>query len=426
MSTVRRLLYEAAATVSSLALLPALASGRWREGLAERLGFGSRRAAGTAGRPIWIHGASVGEVLAARGLIAALLGRSGSERIFLSTFTLSGREAARETYAAWGDRVDYALLPLDWWGAPGRVCARVRPRLFILLETEIWPGLLHELTARGVPTVMVNGRISARSLPRYRALKWFFRPFLETLDLICVRTENDAERFRTIGAPGEKIRVTGNIKYEKVSREGPPEKVRRWRESLGGAPVLVAGSLRRGEARIVLQAYRRLKESNGELVLVLAPRHPRRFDRTGLLREGESWKEWSSLDGIRGGEGEIVLVDTVGDLPGIYGAATLAFVGGTLADGRGHNMLEPAGLGVPVLFGPEYRNFEDEAAALLAAGGAFEVTGGSDLADRAGRLFADPAALADAGEHAAAAAASFEGALGRTLDAVAGIGAVLT
>jgi 3-deoxy-D-manno-octulosonic-acid transferase len=226
-SGFRRLLYEAAGTVSSVLLLPALAGPKWREGLGERLGVDAEPGRCARTGPVWIHGASVGEVLAARGLVKAIMEKGGKDGLVFSTFTPTGRRAAREAFAAYGDRVCCRLLPIDWWGVSRRVLDRIRPRLFVIVETEIWPGLLGELSSLKVPTVIVNGRMSSRSLPRYRVMRWFFRPFVAGIDLVCVRTERDAGRFRSIGVPEGRIRVTGNIKYERVTPQVVPQKVRR-------------------------------------------------------------------------------------------------------------------------------------------------------------------------------------------------------
>ncbi len=416
--TLLRALYNTAGLGAMAgAALPVLLNGRWRRGLGERLGVSG--GLGGGGKRIWVHGSSVGEALAARGLVEGLRTRHPELSLTFTTFTSSGRDAVRSQF---GDLVSDGILPLDWNGIPGRILQRVRPSLFIVLETELWPNLLDALQRRGCPAMLVNGRLSERSFPRYRALKWFFGPFLQTFTRVCVRTEVDGERFRLLGVSPERIRVTGNIKYDRPGGGGASSRAGTWAK--GGSDgraggVVVAGSLRGREHRAVLEAFSGLRESWPELRLVLAPRHPERFD-TGLL-DGSPlrWARWSEVgeDGPPAGV-SVILVDTVGELSQIYGLADLAFVGGTFEGGRGHNLLEPASHGVPVLFGPGYRNFLDEGRALLAEGGGFVVEKPELLAAAAAGLLQDRQRRTEAGRKARAVAERFAGALVRTLDAV--------
>jgi len=416
-------LYNAAGLLALAAVsLPALLLPRWRAGLHERLGLdGAPPAPPAGGGCFWIHGSSVGEVMAARGLVQGLRRRHPSRGVVFSTFTVAGRETARRKF---DDGVACTLMAVDWDGLPARALARAGPSLFIILETELWPNLLHALKRRGCPTVLVNGRLSERSFPRYRALKWFFRPFLEALTLLCVRTERDGERFRLLGVPGERIVVTGNIKYESFGAVDRPAKVSRWETAAraGRGSRFVAGSLRGGEAGSVLRAFIGLRQRFPELQLVLAPRYPERFDRSLLEKTALAWEAWSEVSPTGPSpRTEVVLVDTVGDLAHLYGLADVAFVGGTLEGGEGHNLLEPAAKGVPVLFGPSFRNFEDEGEALLAAGGGFIVEDGAALEKRVEALLNNGSERRRAGEAARTAASRFGGALTRALEAIDGV-----
>jgi 3-deoxy-D-manno-octulosonic-acid transferase len=399
------------------AAVPVLLRRQWREGAVERLGFRGVPAADGVQERYWIHGASVGEVLAAEGLIKELLERHPEARVVFSTFTVSGRRTAREKLAAYGGRVTVTLAPLDWDGLPGRVTARFDPSLFIILETELWPNLISALGRTGCPLVLVNGRLSERSFPRYRRLRWFFRPLLGKFALVCARTPTDAERFRILGAGKDRVRVTGNIKYDFRSAADLPAWASLWPgRGLGGPQRIVAGSLRGREAEIVLESYGSLRERFAGLQLLLAPRYPHRFD-TGILdARGLSWARWSAVrDSGAGGETSVVFVDTMGDLASLYAAADAAFVGGTLEGTEGQNLLEPAVHSVPVLFGPGYGNFREEGQELLAVGGGFVTADMEAMTAIFGRLLADPGECEAAGRRAGEVADRFGGATARTL-----------
>ena len=422
------IVYQALGTVAlaGLALLapfvPAL-----RRGLGERLGrFPGGQAAGgrgAAAETIWIHAASVGEVGAAAPLVGALLRERPGARILLSTFTAGGRRVAERSLAAGEPRVRCRFAPLDWGWVPRAAVRRERPALFVLLETEIWPLLLLALRREGVPVLVVNGRISPRRFGRYLALRSGLRPALEAVSLALARTPDDARRFAALGVPPERVRVAGNLKHARRPQSDGAGAERRAmiRERLGvgaGRRVLVAGSIRGPEAGTVLEAFRRLREENPELLLVLAPRHPDRFDASALRPWPGAWVRWSDTPGRIPAGTAVVLLDTLGELADCYAAATVACVGGTWGDRGGHNLLEPAFHGVPVVFGPDFRHFEDEGRALLAAGGGFVADGADGIHARCRLLLADPAALAAAGRGAESVARSFGGALEQALAAV--------
>jgi 3-deoxy-D-manno-octulosonic-acid transferase len=410
--------------LAALALAGAAAmtlfSPRWRAGLRERLGGAADAAGPGAGETFWVHGASVGEILAAEGLVKGLLERRPEARVVLSTFTAAGKGTASGVYGELGERVTFTLLPLDWGGIPGRVLDRYRPLLFVILETELWPVLLYALRKRGVPLVLANGRLSTRSFPRYRALRWFFGPFLAGISRACVRGEEDGERFRRIGVPGGKIVVTGNLKHDRRTSGSGAPKTAAWKRRLadeGGGGVVVAGSLRGREGEEILEAFITLKKDFPGIRLVLAPRHPENFDSGLVGRRPLRWIRWSEAGagGPAGGE-EVILLDTLGELIDFYGVADIAFVGGTIDGSEGHNLLEPALQGVPVLFGPGFSSFEEEGRALLAAGGGFLTPDGAAVVAAADRLLGDPEYRREAGRKAREAAERFGGAVERTLD----------
>ena len=398
-----------------------------RRGLGERLGSAPRD--GRTGAPpgerdetIWIHAASVGEVRAAAPLVGELLRLRPRARIVVSTFTANGRRVAARTLADGEPRVSCLLLPIDWGWIPGRVIRRVRPALFILLETELWPVLLTSLRRAGVPVLIANGRISSRSFGRYRTLRRGMRPLLEAVTLALVRTADDAARYEAIGLAPARVRIAGNLKHAR--REGSSGEdarrqsaIRRRLGAAAGRPVLVAGSVRGAESGLVLEAYRRLRAAEPELLLVLAPRHPERFEQAWLAPWAGAWARWSLAPQSIGHRTAVVLLDTLGELADVYAAAGVACVGGTWGDHGGHNLLEPAYHGVPVIFGPDYRHFDEEGRALLAAGGGFLATDDAGLFEHCRALLADPLARAVAGGRALQVATAFGGAIEKVVGA---------
>jgi len=409
-----------AAVVATLGLLapfvPAL-----RRGLAERFGRVPRDwwppgGGDGAAETIWVHAASVGEVRAAAPLVAELLRQRPAARILVSTFTLSGRRIAAQTLADGEPRVRCLLLPIDWGWIPGRVIRRERPALFVLLETELWPVLLAALRRARVPVLIANGRISPRSFGRYRLLRRALRPVLEAITLALVRTAEDAWRYQALGLPASRVRVAGNLKHAR-RQGGDPAGERRQaaiRERLragDGRKVLIAGSVRGAESDLVLEAFRRLREIEPALLLVLAPRHPERFDPGKLNSWQGAWVRWSAAPRDIGPGTAVVVLDTLGELADFYAAADVACVGGTWGDRGGHNLLEPAYHGVPVVFGPDIRHVEDEGRALLAAGGGFLAGDAAAIFERCRMLLADRSARAAAGSRALAVATTFSGAV---------------
>lgn len=414
------LLYQALGAVAILVLVvlapvfPGL-----RRGLAERFGRAPGWRQGLAeagGGAVWIHAASVGEVRAAAPLVAELLRRRPESRVLLSTFTGSGRSVAEQTLAAGEARVRCLLAPLDWGWIPGRVIRRERPDLFILLETELWPVLLTSLRRAGVPVLVANGRISPRSFGRYRALARSLRPVLDAITLALVRTAEDAARYAAIGLAPSRVRVAGNLKH--TARHGDigaaGDRAIAIRERLGaaaGRPVLVAGSLRGVEADLLLDAFGRLRALEPSLLLVLAPRHPERFDFAKLGPWAGLAVRWSAAPARVGPETAVVLLDTLGELADCYAAAAVACVGGTWTEHGGHNLLEPAHHGVPVVFGPDFSHFDEEGRALLAAGGGFLADAADGIFEHCSRLLTDGAARDAAGRRARGVAESFGGAV---------------
>lgn len=344
---------------------------KYRAGLLERLGrVPARIKEAASGTPvIWLHAVSVGEVLAVSRLIDELQRTFPAHPVLVSTTTRTGQELARARFGK--DRVFYCPLDLPW--ATGAYLNTLQPRLLILAETEFWPNLLAGCFRRHIPVAVVNARISDRSWPRYLRLRSLWQPILSQLSLLLAQTETDATRLRTLGCVPPRVSVGGNLKFD-VRAAQESEATRMLKALSEGCRFLVAGSTLEGEEAALLQLWPDLKTAESRLTLVLAPRHPERFAAVAALldRSGAPWvrrSEWKgkpteSLPRLRGGE--IVLLDTIGELASVYSLAAAAFVGGSLVPAGGHNPLEPAQFAVPIVMGPHYANFRAIVDELLA------------------------------------------------------------
>ncbi|HKY21641.1 MAG TPA: 3-deoxy-D-manno-octulosonic acid transferase [Vicinamibacterales bacterium] len=377
---------------------------------------------------IWIHAVSVGEALTVRALISDLKGRYPSLRIFLSTTTMAGQEVARRNVQD-VDAVFY--FPFDLSFIVRRTLRLVRPRLFVMMETEIWPNLLHECKRMKVATVMVNGRISSRSYPRYRLVRPFFRKVLADVDKFCMQGEESARRLIDIGADPARVTVTGSLKFDSMDAPGAlavegrgQNRVLRYFRMTSGRPVIVAGSTMREEEQIVLQAFRRIKSSVGSAVnplLVIAPRNPERFGEVTQLVKNQAFVTVRRSDLPIDAEprAEVVILDTIGELAQVYQIATAVFVGGSLVDGGGHNILEPAVFGKPIVFGPHMQNFKEIAGAFVAHGAGIQVQNARELEDALLALLTDPVRRARLGAAARALVESNRGAKDKSLAVIA-------
>lgn len=349
----------------------------------ERLGFGRTLAPGG----IWVHAVSVGEVQAALPLVDLLLERR-SEPVLLTTTTPSGRRRGASLFA---DRVERCYLPWDLPGAVRRFLARTAPRAVVVLETEIWPNLIHACADRSIPLVYVNARLSASSARGYRRFRRLFAPALARVSAVAAQTPDDAGRLVAAGAGAERVTVTGNTKFDVEAPVAMRESGESLRRRMAGAErgVWVAASTHEGEEELVLDAFARVRAESKRCVLLLAPRHVERAARVAALVRRRGFEASLRTAGY-GEEADVVVCDTMGELPALYAASDVAFVGGSLVDVGGHNLLEPAVLGVPVVTGPHVRNFADIAASLEAAGAACVVRGAEELADTVARLLRDP------------------------------------
>ena len=381
-----------------------------RDGLAERLGYGESLPPGV----LWLHAVSVGEVQAAVPLVAALRDRHPDRRLLVTTSTVTGRQRALALFGA-GAVVRY--LPYDLPGAVGRFLDRVRPDLGLVLETELWPSLYRACGRRGIPLVLASARVSERSVRRYRLVAGLVRATLAELSLIAAQTEEDALRFVRLGASAAHTRVLGNLKFDLAL---PPDAAAgggALRAELGAArPVWVAGSTHAGEEELVLAAHARVRAALPDALLLLAPRHPPRFAAVAALLERGGVRFASRRGGAPvAPDTELLLIDTLGELVLCYAAADVAFVGGSLVPVGGHNLLEPAALGKPVVTGPYTASAAAIAALLTAAGAAVVVEDAAQLAARIVLELGDPVARAARGARGRAAVAANGGALERLL-----------
>jgi 3-deoxy-D-manno-octulosonic-acid transferase len=371
---------------------------------------------------IWVHAVSVGEVLAVRPLVAALRERYPHLRLFLSTTTLAGQQLARRSVQE-ADGVFY--FPFDLACIVRRVLDVVRPRLFVMVEGEIWPHVLRECRRRGVRTAIVNGRVSGRSFPRYRLARPLFGRVVAHVDRFCMQSEESARRIVALGADQARVTVTGSLKFDAAAlpadaARGRDRVLRFFRMSRDRA-VVVAGSTMRGEDLPVLKAFRRAKAVAPQALLVLAPRHVERFDEAIHLARGEGFSVVRRSDLAIDSEprADVVVLDSIGELAQVYRIATVAFVGGSLVETGGHNILEPAVFGRPIVFGPYMSNFAEIAREFLAQGGAVEVQSPRDLEDTVVALLTDPVRRARLGAAARALVDANRGSRDRTLEALA-------
>jgi len=407
-----------AVCLSPFAVLALTVRPLWRRGLRERLGG---IPATEHGRPaIWIHGASVGEVTALAPIVRSLRRELPGYRLVVSTLTASGRDAAAARLPEADARV---LFPLDAPWTVRRALDAVAPRLVVFSETELWPNFLGALAARDIPAIMVSGRLSARAFVRYRRWRRLFAPVLACVRVFCVQSLETAHRLVALGAPAARIVVTGSVKASATLT--PSGALSLTRLGVAEAPVLVAASTHAGEEEAVLAAFERVRNAVGAARLVLAPRKPERFAdvATWLRARGVRFIRRSELapDAAWPVTAPVLLLDTLGELAGLYVGARAAFVGGTLVSVGGHNVLEPAAAAVPVVFGPHTEHVGDAASRLVAAGGGIEVADGDALGRVLLAWFVDADAARAAGARARGVVAASDGAVTVTLAVIRGV-----
>jgi tetraacyldisaccharide 4'-kinase len=394
---------------------------RYFHGMDQRFGFLPPSFKPTGPGSIWFHAVSVGEVLSAVELIRRVRQLDSHAEIFVSVATLAGREVAEQKLAGLANGVFYA--PLDFRSVIRRVLWRIRPAVVIVLETEIWPNLYRESKRAGASLMIVNGRISDRALPRYRRWNWFFRHVLRWPDAILVQSQQDRERYLTAGAPANRVRVAGNLKYDFT----PPPVAAKSDEPQGGAPIWIAASTSApveagdpDEDDVVIEAFKRVSSHYSGLLLIIAPRRPERFSVVAakLAQAGVSYalRSQSGLSNVT--LPGVLLLDSIGELAALFERATVVFMGGTLPRRGGHNILEPAYFGKPVIVGPHMENFAAIMDEFSAADAVVQIHGPDNLAGAVESLLDNPARAAEIGSRARSLAEAKRGTAGRVVEQI--------
>ena len=376
--------------------------------LGERYGFYPPR---VPEKLIWVHAVSVGETRAAQPLIEGLLARWPAHRILLTGMTPTGRAAGREVY---GDRVIQAYLPYDYPGAVARFFRHFRPAFGVLMETEIWPNLLHGARRAGVPVMLANARLSARSARGYGRFSGLLGPAFAALSGVAAQTADDAERLAGLGA--SPVAVCGNLKFDVQPSAEKIELGRQWRQAVGSRPVWLAASTREGEEALILSAWRQVNVPRALLVLV--PRHPQRFDEVAALLQQEGLPALRRSQAMPSEDTAVWLGDSMGEMAAYYSMVDLAFIGGSLLPLGGQNLIEAAACECPVLVGPHTFNFLQATEDAIAAGAAQRVADADELGRQVDALLGDSGRLAAMRRSAGEFARAHQGAAGRMLDLI--------
>lgn len=405
-------------------LYQVLRHGKYRRGFAERVGrVPTRLEIGDSSvskpRVIWIHAVSLGEVLAITGLVGQLRRAFSQHRVLISTTTDTGQEQARKRFG----RENVFYFPMDFALAIHPYLETLRPELVILAETEFWPNFLRLAHASGARIAVVNGRISDRSWPRYLRFRWALRRMLAQVDLFLVQTTEDGKRLQSIGADAERVQVSGNLKFD-INLASPSQIVETLRRSLseeGAGPILVCGSTVEDEEALLLKAFENIRVGHPHAVMILAPRHPERFDAVAKLIEDMGIRShrrsaWAG-EPLAGG---VLLVDTIGELAALYSLADVAFVGGSLVPRGGHNIIEPAQHGVAIVTGNHTENFRD-IVWLFQSRDAVRIVGVSELPLTLMHLLENDAERKALGRRAKETILSEMGATSRTVEALKGL-----
>jgi len=375
----------------------------------QRFGFGFP----TIDRCIWLHAVSVGEVQAAAPLIRSLRERFPERRLLVTTVTPTGAARVKSLF---GDTVYHCYIPFEFPNAVSSFFRSVNPEAALIMETEIWPNLYRGCGTRQIPLILVSARISPKSVPGYRRLLPLIRETLSHGIIIAAQSQSDADRFLSLGANPARTRVMGNIKFDVDADAGVTAQGRVLRSELfGDRPVWIAASTHEGEEQLVLQAHRDLRERHPDLLLVLVPRHPERFSFVRELVEKQGFSQVVRTDNSPAGDAALFLCDTMGEVPLFYAASDVAFVAGSLVPIGGHNLLEPASLGVPIITGPHNFNAQDIADLFVDMGACRKVADTGELVETVSELLSDPEQAARLGSAGRKVLEENRGALERLL-----------
>jgi 3-deoxy-D-manno-octulosonic-acid transferase len=404
-------------------ILFVLCSSKYRDRIPARLGLGLDQKISTDGSPrlgtscqtIWLHALSVGEVTSSVPLIAGLRKTYPDSRIIVSVTTRTGKRVADNLLKSLADHIIDG--PLDLLPVVSRFVKYIRPNLFILIETDLWPNTLIYLKNKNIPTILVNGRVSQKSMEGYRRLRFFFDPMFQSFSFLCMQTKRDRDKMEDIGLPTEKLRTLGNLKFDTAAGKANPS-LKPPADLLPKDRILfICGSTHPGEEKVLINCYNEVKQTHPELFLIIAPRNTSRsaeiqelakeHDLTTVLRSDNS-----------SAPAEILILDTIGELIHFYALSNISFVGGSLVKKGGHNPIEPATMGLPVIFGPNMQDFSEIADALIQAGGATEVSGHLELAEILHRLLTTQELRNRQGQAAQQCMESQRGVINRHLDLI--------
>jgi 3-deoxy-D-manno-octulosonic-acid transferase len=382
----------------------------YRQRILERFGFCPH----IFNRCIWIHAVSVGETIAAIPFIKTLKARYPDIPILVTNMTPTG---AARVKAALGDKVLQAYVPYDLPDAVARFLKRVNPSVAIIMETELWPNLFAECKTREIPIMIANARLSEKSARGYRSIAGLTREMLQSVDVIAAQATADAERFIALGIPKERVHITGNLKFDLEIPQDLPEKSKALRMQLGNDRLIwIAASTHQGEEEIILAAHRMIYEKNNNALLILVPRHPERFDAmtTLAMQQGFHVVRRSQNQSCTP-DVNVYVGDTMGELLLMYSVCDVAFVGGSLVPVGGHNMLEPAALGKPILTGPQLFNFAEISQMLFAAKGMIQIENANQLAERVTEFFGNENYRNEFGNHARGVVEANRGSLAKQI-----------
>lgn len=381
----------------------------YRQRLGERIGFTPV----TFKSCMWVHAVSVGESIAAIPLIKLLQNRYPDLPMVVTTMTPTGGERIK---TALGETVTHLYIPYDLPGAMHRFLRRINPVIGIIMETELWPNLIAACQQRQIPVCLVNARLSAKSAAGYQRIASLSRAMLQQLTFIATHGHADAERFLALGADPKKLIVTGSIKFDLELPASLPAKIAELKASLGSRPSWVAASTHEGEEEIILAAHQKIREQHPQALLILVPRHPNRFDTTAKLAAQGFTVARRSLQQAVTAETAVYLGDTMGELLLLYGAADISFVGGSLIQRGGHNILEPAALGKPIVTGESSFNFAEITALFIAENALIKVADADSLAKKISWLMQEEAACKQMGARALDVMAKNRGALAKQVN----------
>ena len=421
--------YSLLLTLGLLVLIPhflfkALVHGKYVAGLRQRLGS----IPATNGRQvIWLHCVSVGETQAARPLVKQIKQQFPHHALVVSTITLTGQKLAREVFRKQADNVFY--FPFDWRWSVRRALKTINPAAVLIMETELWPNFLRECKEREIPVALVNGRISKQSFRRYSLVTFFLRRMLTSLTMAVMQSEADAQRLQSLGMPADKLFTVGNLKFDAEPGSDLADTTREIRERFGlkaEVPMILAASTHAPEEEIILESFKQLRTKQPAR-LMIAPRHPERFNEVASLikNSGLSWTRRTAVPEANDKEAMVILLDTIGELPATYSLATVVFVGGSIVDRGGHNVLEPATVGTAVVTGAHTHNFHaivdlmEEAGAIVQLPPAQGASASEEFTRAVEKLLNDAAEREELGRRAKQLVANNQGAAARTMKLLA-------